>query len=211
MKPAQILKTAASLVTLTAALWTGTAQAILIEYELADLGSNKYRYEYTVTNNGTLLGAAPVEAFLIAFDETLYKETSLQHVTPGALSTQWYEEILGSVPAISPADYSADASGNLLQAIANGTSLGKFMVEFEWMGSGLPGSQPFEIYDLDNTDPVNLPLLLVESGQTQLRQVGPEQVPEPAVLALFGMGFLVMNMTRRRNGFGISPSASQTF
>jgi hypothetical protein len=209
MKPAQILKTAASLVTLAAALWTGTAQAIFIEYELADLGSNKYRYEYTVTNDGTLSGVAPVEAFLIAFDESLYKETSLQHVTPGPLSTQWYEEILGSVPAISPPDYSADTSTNLIQAIANGASLGKFIVEFEWIGLGLPGSQPFEIYDLDNTDPVNQPWLLVESGQTQLKQA--DQVPEPTVLALFGMGFLVMSMTRRRNGFGISPSTLDTF
>lgn len=205
MKPTQILKTTASLVTLAAALWAGAAQAILIEYELADLGSNKYRYEYTVTNNGTLSGTAPVEAFLIEFDDLLYSETSLRHVTPGPLSTQWYEEILGSVPAISPADYSADTSGNLLQAIANGTSLGKFMVEFEWIGLGLPGSQPFEIYNLDNTNPVNEPWQLVESGQTQLKQA--DQVPEPAVLALFGIGFTLMTMVRGRKGFGFKPSA----
>lgn len=62
-----------------------------------------------------------------------------------------------------------------------------------------PGSQPFEIYDLDNTDPVNQPWLLVESGQTQLKQVGPHPAPEPAVLALFGMGLLMMRMARRWN------------
>lgn len=199
MNPARIIKTAATLTALSAALWAGSAQAILIEYELANLGGNMYRYDYTVTNNGTLSGAASVEAFLIEFDEFLYKESSLKHVTPGPLGTQWYEEILGSVPAISPPDYSADASGDLSQAVSNGNSLGKFMVEFEWMGAGTPGSQLFEIYDLNDTDPVNQPWLLVESGQTQLKQAGPHPAPEPAVLALFGMGLLMMRMARRWN------------
>lgn len=193
MHSIRILKTAASLATLSALLWSGSAQAILIEYELTNLGGSKYRYGYTVTNDG----AAPVEAFLITFDESLYSEASLKHVTPAPLSTRWQEEILGSIPGISPAEYSADVSADLSRAIQVGASLGKFLVEFEWLGSGTPGSQPFEIYDLDDADPVNQPWQLVATGQTRLGEGGPVGVPEPAALALFGLGFLMMRLARR--------------
>ena len=63
-------------------------------------------------------------------------------------------------------------------ALQDGASLAdSFVVSFVWLGSGVPGSQFFEVYDPDfNT---------IESGETA-------PVPEPATILLVGSGLLAL-------------------
>jgi hypothetical protein len=147
------------------------AQAIVISYDLIGLGSNQYRYEYSVTNDGTLASGAAIELFDIMFDPATYLESSLTISTATPLASDWDEIILASAPGVSVA-YDALA---LAGGIANGTSVSGFSVDFIWIGTGVPGGQPFEIYD-----PVNFALL--ESGNTL------NAVPAPAALWLLVSG-----------------------
>ena len=50
-------------------LLSGSAVATLIAFELADLGSDRFEYNYTIEND-TL--SVPIEQFTIWFDEELY-------------------------------------------------------------------------------------------------------------------------------------------
>ena len=57
-----------------------------------------------------------------------------------------------------------------------GQSVEGFTVSFDWLGTGLPGSQPFEIINpLDSQT--------IDSGNT---------VPEPATLLLFALGTIFL-------------------
>jgi hypothetical protein len=131
------------------------AGTISIDYSLVPLGGNVYRYVYTITNNGSLGNATRVQLFDILFDPSLYQEPSLQIVTPASLQTQWSELLLKSVPGVSAA-YDALA---LQGGIPVGSTVSGFSVQFVWLGSGVPGTQPFQIFD-PNT------FQLLQTGQT---------------------------------------------
>jgi hypothetical protein len=86
---------------------------------------------------------------------------------------------------ISPIDGAYDAL-----ALTAGASLAQqFAVSFVWLGGSAtsPGSQPFEVYRLDDGIPGPDP----ETGQTS-------PVPEPSTLLLLGSGMAVA--LRRRGG-----------
>jgi hypothetical protein len=168
-----------AVVLMATALWVGGAQAIIIEYELVDNGSDNYTYIYTVNNNGTT-GSA-VTGFGIDFDTALYDETSLSiGGTAG-----WDEVLLGSIPALAPASY--DACSGLCDGatgIAIGGSATGFSVTFDWLGGlGGPGSQSFYIYDVATFD-------FSEYGNTIAKSVEPPPtgVPEPTSLLLVATG-----------------------
>jgi len=158
------------------------ARAVEITYDLISLGGADYRYEYTVHNDGSLPGGAPVALFDILFDTTEYDEASLTVVTPAPLSSDWDELILASVFPDDPATYDAFALGG---GIPSGSTDSGFAVEFSWIGAGpSPGDQPFEIYD-----PFSFALL--SRGTTS------SEVPEPftttsslLLLSLFGLGLV---------------------
>jgi hypothetical protein len=153
------------------------AGTISVSYNLVSLGGNVYRYVYSITNNGSVGGGAPVQLFDVLFDTSLYREPSLQIVTPSSLQAQWSEELLASLPGV-PAAYDALA---LRGGILAGSTVSGFSVQFTWLGSGVPGSQPFQVFD-----PVTFQLL--QTGQT----VGSSAVGAPAAstlsLILIGVG-----------------------
>jgi hypothetical protein len=144
--------------------------AVQINYDLVSLGGTSYRYEYTVTNDGSL-GATPIEWFDILFDPSLYDETSLTIVTPDPPASDWDETFL-QPGLLVPVDYDAYAKSG---GITNGTSVSGFAVQFSWLGTGTPGAQPFEVYDTST-------FALVGSGSTT--NIGAV-VPEPGTLFLF--------------------------
>lgn len=156
-----------------ALLAPGPARAIAIRYSLTPLGGDSYRYEYSVANDGTLPGAGAVRLFDVLFDPEAFEESSLAIATPSPLSDSWDEIVLASAPSV-PAAYDALATAG---GVANGASVSGFAVTFHWLGAGLPGSQPFEIYD-----PATFSLL--ETGVTA-------PVPEPAVGLLAAAGLAV--------------------
>jgi hypothetical protein len=142
--------------------------SILIDYTVTQVGTtgNTYIYNYTVDNNGTLPGMAAVELFDIVFDPALYQETSLTNITPDPLNSEWTPTILFSVGGASPPEFDAESETG---GIAAGTSVSGFEVEFDWLGQGLPGVQPFEIDSPSNFSTIQI-------GVTQPLPA----VPEPA-------------------------------
>ena len=158
------------------------AEAVTIGYQLFPLGGNLYRYEYTVTNEGSLGAGVAVRLFDIQFDPADYGENSLAIVTPAPLSAQWQEFIFPSIPSLGVnASYNAYAPSS---GVAVGDSVTGFAVEFEWLGNPAgPGSQFFEIYD-------PLKLTVLETGMTS--------IPLPGTLYLFGLGLVALTTVRHR-------------
>ena len=172
------------LATLTLLLAAQTAHAIPINYELTSLGGTSYRYDYTVTNDGSLGAGVAIDWFAILFDPALYDESSLTIVTTDPPASDWDELILASGFLIDAAyDVFALASG-----IAPGEAVSGFGIEFAWLGNGTPGAQPFEIYDPDTLD-------VLGKGLTRSTVAA---VPEPGSLALVLAGAIAGMATLRR-------------
>lgn len=144
---------------------------VSIQYSVVPLGGNVYKYVYSISNSG---GSPAVQLFDILFDTSLYQESSLQIVTPAPLSTQWTQQILHSVPPALPAGYSALA---LSGGIPAGSTVSGFAVQFTWLGSGVPGAQPFQIFDTSFN-------LLQSGASTQ----APLTVPASSTLSLAVLG-----------------------
>lgn len=170
-----------SVSTLLALLFCSTffvspAWGSLITYNLVDLGGSQYRYDYTVTNDGSLPGSAAIELFDIAFDPALYDESSLNIVSASGLAPDWDQNILASYPGV-PAMFDVFALGS---GIASGNTIAGFAVEFLWLGGGSgPGAQAYEILDA-NTFDVIASGITVESANTS--------VPIPPVIGLMCLG-----------------------
>jgi hypothetical protein len=145
-----------------------------IQYDAVDLGGGDWQYNYIV--NGTFTGNS--NGFTIYFDESTY--TNLTDIT--APSADW--DLLISQPVISlpmPGYFDGLALNNL-------TGSYNFSVDFTWLGSGTPGSQPFEFYDLNNIDN---PVTGMTSHQAS--------VPDPSSsLILLSIGFAGVAIARRK-------------
>jgi PEP-CTERM motif len=148
------------------------AAATTIHYALVDLGAGSYRAIYSVINDGSL--GAPLEGFDIFFDPSLYLESSLGIVTPLPLAADWDQLILGSGVLVSAAYDALGLSGG----IPDGGSASGFAVEFSWIAPGIPGPQPFEIFDPGTFE-------VLESGVTT-------PVPEPDTFALVLLGLALL-------------------
>ena len=156
-----------------AALLSNPASCGVVEvgYHVSNLGGNQYQYSYSVSNNGSLPSGSPVQLFDILFDPLLYQNGSLNIVTPDQPKSDWSEELLTAIAPGLPMDYDALA---LNGGIAAGSSVSGFAVQFRWIGQGLPGSQPFQIYS-----PIDFSLL--QSGETTTT------TPEPSFFWMIGI------------------------
>ena len=164
---------------LSAGMWhASSALAIVIDFNTISLGANQYRYEYVVRNDGSLGPGVSVALFDIEFDPVLYRESSLTIVTPDPLKSQWDELLLASAPGLAAAyDALALAAGVGVAEVVSG-----FAVEFEWLGSGRPGTQTYLVFD-PNTNAI------IETGQTGA-------MPEPASIGLLLLGFVALMRAR---------------
>jgi hypothetical protein len=159
---------------------SGTAPAATIFYTISDLsdttpGEDLWRYEYAVSGRDFLAS----EFFDIYFDPNLYGT-----LTAGpAPSADWDVAILQQP---NPANFPPFDRGMFdAFALTGGPSLsGTFSVDFVYLGSGIPGRQPFEIFSADAD--------LVERGFTAL-------IPEPATTALCLLGLLLTIGLHRRS------------
>lgn len=155
------------------------AQALPVDvsYELRSLGqAGHYEFVYTFANTSA---AEEIAGITIDFDPALYDEGSLQPTS--VASAPWAESILYSVPGL-PAQY--DASVPAGQGLGAGQARGGFSVSFTWLGAGLPGPQPFSVYD-----PVSFDVLY--TGTTVA-------VPEAATASLSLIGLALLAAVRRR-------------
>lgn len=145
--------------------------AALITYTTQFLGGASYRHDYTITHQ---IGEDPVHLIDIEFDPALYLESSLTIVSDPVMTADWDQILIGSQTGL-PALLDLFA---LVAPLSDGATLSGFAIEFEWLGTGMPGSQAFQILNPDTFDAVS-------AGRT----TGAASVPEPAplLLALTGL------------------------
>jgi len=155
--------------------FTGTAQATIISYEATNLadttvGEDLWQYSYTVSD----YSFNEFFGFQVFFD---YGD--FDNITPVSASAEWdaiswNPDLIMGIPD--------DGVYDAMALVDNASLATPFTVNFTWLGSGIPETQYFEIYD-DN-------FAVIESGQTEQKASSP--VPEPATILLFGAGLLGM-------------------
>jgi hypothetical protein len=154
-----------------------SAHAVYIEYELNLIGGNTYQYDYTVFNDDIIDG---IEYFAIFFDHNTMENLALVLPFP----TDWDNDVFP--PDTSLPDDGLFDSLALVSPIALGGSLGGFSVQFDLLGgSSGPGSQPFEVRDVDSIGNINFVNVLA-TGNTL------SSVPEPAALTIIFIGLLLI-------------------
>jgi len=137
-----------------------------IQYDVTNLGGSQFEYEYAITNDSL---AFPIEEFTIWFDVGLYD--NLVITTAELLASQWNEIILKDTGFGVPIGYDSLTQS---QGILPSETLSGFSVSFDWLGTGNPGTQFFEI-----VNPITFET--IDSGFTV-------PIPEPATLLLIGLG-----------------------
>lgn len=135
------------------------ASAMSITYSLTNISANRYRYDYTVINDGSLPASAAVNWIYILFASTpidlqpdgIPDHTIYDNLAITASPANW--DVLVQPPTLSfgGADGVLDALALPGPGVASGNSLGGFSVAFDWWGPGLPGAQPFAIWELNAT------------------------------------------------------------
>jgi hypothetical protein len=145
-----------------------------IDYETTDLGSGRWQYTYDVYNLGL---AEEIQEFTIWFGIGLYDNLAIETLDPPA--SNWDEIVWDPEPFLHD-DGGYDALAKNLN-IGIGENVYGFAVSFDWLGTGIPGPQFYEIID-----PIDFHT--IESGWT----------PEPATIVLLGLGGLFCRGRRPR-------------
>lgn len=164
------------------ALLTGSAQAVSITYQASDLadvvpGQDRWSYAYQLSGSfGFFEGV-----------NLLYPAASYADL---ALAVPPFPGLFSSL--ITQPDPSFPADG-LLGITVLGVTLRPidepFTLEFTWLGSGSPGSQPFEVLD----DLFNV----IAVGRTT--PAGSPGVPEPASLLLLASALVLLRRRHRKD------------
>lgn len=157
------------------------AKAATISYEITNIVNNRWQYSYSVYNNSL---ANDIDEFSIFFDVNFFENLTISNVP-----LNW-DPLLIQPDSFLPDDGYFDALA-LGAGIAPGSTLGGFIIEFDYLFSGPPGNQYFEIRDAISFD-------LLESGNTVLTGAS---IPEPNTvwLALIGM-FSILRLLSAKSG-----------
>jgi hypothetical protein len=159
---------------LWAGLIAGKLPASTIYFQISDLGSNVYRYNYFLSDIAFLAN----QELDIRFAPHVY----------GTLSNA-QAGVAFAVVLIQPNNPPGSFGDYLALSLVNNLRLGgPFSVDFVLLGAGVPGAQPFFINQFDaNGNYLSTPL----AGFT-------EQVPEPGSILLCGLGLFVVFWWRAR-------------
>lgn len=146
-----------------------------IRYETSELGLGRWQYTYEVSNISL---PVPIEEFTLWFDIDSYDNLVIETLNPPA--NNWNEIIWNSEPVIGD-DGGYDALAKTIN-IGVGQHVYGFSVSFDWLGTGRPGTQFYEIINPTTFD-------TIDTGWT---------VPEPCTLLLLGLGGVVLRHRWRR-------------
>lgn len=161
---------------LVATAWPA-AQAVDIAYTATPLGGTQWRYDYVVTN--TDLPA--LDEFSVFFDRT-----SFASLVVAASPAGWSSIALQPTASL---DGLFDSLA-LNNSLAMGASQGGFSVSFDFLGTGTPGAQSFQVIDPFNNNAV------LQTGMTIAA------IPEPQTLALLLAGIVPVAAWARRRRRG---------
>ena len=149
--------------------------AVVFEYDLTNIGGDRWQYDYTITNNNEW----NIEAFSIRFDSGLYSGLNVESEPVG------WETIFGDPFSYNHGEVTAWYVDTWLSP---GEILEGLSVSFNWLDfDTTPGNQFFEILSIDGYE--------LENGWTD----GPSDVPEPQTFALLGTGLIGLAAFYRRN------------
>ncbi|HLJ17643.1 MAG TPA: PEP-CTERM sorting domain-containing protein [Bryobacteraceae bacterium] len=162
-------------------IFTSQALPTTIEYEALNVtpGQDLWQYNYFVS--GTTF--AVNEDFTIFFD--YHNFSNLQNPQP-TVSSDW--NVIDLQPDLNLPD---NGAYDALALVDNPSLTTTFQVQFDWLGSGTPGSQPFSINQFDSAG--NL-VAVVETGNTV---PVTSTVPEPGAGLLFIAGIGALLLLRR--------------
>jgi hypothetical protein len=150
-----------------------SAQATTIEYSLKALGGNRYSYDYIITATPS----QPLETFNIYFPFHLY-----DNLSPGNLPLGWIAMLQQPDPAwYVDGIFSAEST---MGHLPPGVPTGGFSIEFDWLGTGLPGRQGYNFSDSRSVGNVWIG--------------GTVEVPEPGSLAISLMALGLLGYRRSR-------------
>lgn len=169
-------------------VWSTTAFATTIEYDVSDLGGGTWEYTYTLTDFTFTATPNYDTGFTIFFDYTTYD--ALVDTSPTNLDWD---------PILNPVDKGLSGDGYLdeLASTSTLTLPDVFSVQFTWSGTGTPGPQSFEVYEFFDDGSLDGILNTIETGFTsRTAQMNP--IPEPGTLTLLGFGMLALASTARR-------------
>lgn len=175
-------------VVVTSLMALGRVEAAPILFEATDLtditpGQDRWEYRYYVEG----LGLLPGQGFTIKFDPFEYADLSYVSSTP-----DWDVLIAQPVPSLPDVGL-FDALA--LQAPPQPAPL---LLNFTWLGQGLPGPQLFDLYELvDPNDPSGAISFLSFDNVTMPREP-VQSVPEPSALMLVGIGAIARAAAKAR-------------
>lgn len=150
-----------------------------ITYQVTSLGLGRWQYNYDVTNVSL---TSPIEEFTIWFDYTLYDGLAIE--TPDPPASDWDELIISQPDPKWSIDGGYDALAESWNPGINiGQTVSGFSVSFDWLGTGEPGSQLYEIVNPDTYD-------TIESGRTII-------IPAPGALILTVIGLSVIRFREK--------------
>jgi hypothetical protein len=138
-----------------------------IYYAAENKSGNQWTYNYTVSNLALDDG---ISEFTIQFD--LGKYSNLHIVSEPQLELQW-DQIVWQPNETLASNGAFDALAKL-QPILPGPSVSGFAVSFNWLGTGKPGRQYYEIINPNTYE-------VISNGYTI-------PIPEPCSIALMALG-----------------------
>jgi hypothetical protein len=159
--------------------------AAVIAYNSQQVSSTQWRYDYEVTATAS---DPSVEEFTIYFDHVIF-----QNIAVSASPENWDSIVIQPDVGLSSDGFFDSLALDF--GIAPGSSQAGFHVTFNFLGTGLPLAQRFDI-----VDPVTF--ATISSGMTLLAvtNVPPTGVPEPTSIMLISLPFAFLFTRREKKG-----------